>query len=341
MKEIIASSPGRVCFAGEKLDWLAEGKGITCTLENVLLNVLLQPTNSNIVSVFSKTTKGGLTREDFKLPISNLENSKSYAKAVLLAFRYKGVNIEQGAQINIESKIPQGLGLSSSAALCTAIAGVITKWQNLKIDKGEIAHIAYVAEKEILGIRCGQMDQYAVVFGGLCQINSSIIPAKVIRFEDKFKDYSILIANPGLERKTDSINIGIQQRFKNGDKSIQKYIGETTSIVEFLSVLLQNKNPNINELGKAITQAHFLLSDSLGVSNLLLDNIVRVAINAGAYGAKLGSGKAGVVFAITDNESAGSVREAISSLGLDLITTKIGSHGLDITEKVKQESKYE
>lgn len=332
MREIVTSSPGRICLAGEKLDWLANGKGITCSLEDVLLRVSLQPEKSNIISVSSKTNNGSPTREDFTLPISDLADGNSYTKAVLLAFRYMGVNTEQGARINIESKIPQTSGLSSSAALCTSLAGAIAEWQDLKIDKNGIATIAYIAEKDILHVRCGQMDQFAVAHGGLCQINSGTFPADVVKFDSRsMENYSIIVANPNLEITTDSINVGIQQRFKSRDKSVQEYIEETTSIVELLSTLLQRENPNISELGKAITRAHFLLSGNLGVSNLLLDKIVSVAINAGAYGAKLCSGKAGSIFAIAANESAESIRKAISALGVDLIVTKAGSHGLEIT----------
>lgn len=238
MERIAASSPGRICFAGEKLDWLVEGKGITCTLDKVSLRVVLEPTHANTVYVVSKTKEGDLIREEFDLPIYELGSSINYVKAVFLAFKQMGVDIREGVRINIESEIPQAQGLSSSAALCTALAGAIAKWRGLDLKRDYIAHIAYTAEKEILGIKCGQMDQYAIVFGGLCQIDSNTVPARVVQFGDKFKDYSILVVNPGIRRKTDSVNAEIQHRLENKDKSINRYITETTSIVEFLSALL-------------------------------------------------------------------------------------------------------
>lgn len=81
-------------------------------------------------------------------------------------------------------------------------------------------------------------------------------------------------------------------------------------------------------MGKAITQAHFLLSECLGVSNVLLDNIVKAALNAGAHGAKLGSGKEGAVFAIVDNEAVESVMRALSPSAPNVIDTVMDFRGL-------------
>ncbi|MFH0863521.1 MAG: hypothetical protein V1858_00320 [Candidatus Gottesmanbacteria bacterium] len=334
MKEIIASAPGRICLAGEKLDWLVNGQGITCTLDDLSLTVRLKTLSSNTASVFSQKEEKLLKLEEFSLPFSGTRSEQSYFKAVFLAFGEKGANISDGVEISIDSKIPQGLGLSSSAALCTGLAGAISEWQDLYLTPAEIAHIAYMAEKEILGIRCGQMDQYAVVFGGLCLVNSAVIPATVMRFEDKLKGYSILIANPGKVRATNTVNIEIKNRMETGDETVNKYINETTKIVEYLSILLQSNRFDIYNLGKAITEAHFLLSECLGVSNSLLDRIVKEAVRAGAYGAKLGSGKGGVVFAITEDSKTKSVAKAMTLEGVQLILTKMGSNGLNVKVRI-------
>ena len=60
--------------------------------------------------------------------------------------------------------IPIGSGLSSSAALCCGFIYSITKVSGKSISREKIALIAQEAEHKI-GLNCGLMDQYAVLFG--------------------------------------------------------------------------------------------------------------------------------------------------------------------------------
>ena len=60
--------------------------------------------------------------------------------------------------------IPIGSGLSSSAALCCGFIYAITKISGKKLSREKIALIAQKAEHKI-GLNCGLMDQYAVLFG--------------------------------------------------------------------------------------------------------------------------------------------------------------------------------
>ena len=60
--------------------------------------------------------------------------------------------------------IPIGSGLSSSAALCCGFIYAITKISKKEISREEIALIAQKAEHKI-GLNCGLLDQYAVLFG--------------------------------------------------------------------------------------------------------------------------------------------------------------------------------
>jgi len=80
--------------------------------------------------------------------------------AILIAKNYplKGMNCVFGGDI------PIGSGLSSSAALCCGFIYAITQVSKQSISKKEIALIAQQAEHKI-GLNCGLMDQYAVLFG--------------------------------------------------------------------------------------------------------------------------------------------------------------------------------
>jgi len=87
----------------------------------------------------------------------------NYFKAIieiLIAKNYplKGMNCVFGGDI------PIGSGLSSSAALCCGFIYAITQVSDKEISREDIALIAQEAEHKI-GLNCGLMDQYAVLFG--------------------------------------------------------------------------------------------------------------------------------------------------------------------------------
>ncbi len=65
--------------------------------------------------------------------------------------------------------IPLGAGMSSSAALCCGFIYGLSELFDLKISREEIALLAQATEHRI-GIQCGLMDQYAVLFGRSDQV---------------------------------------------------------------------------------------------------------------------------------------------------------------------------
>lgn len=327
MNKIEVTCPGRISFAGEKLDWMVGGNGITCAMDATQIVGVISDNGTNEVRMVSTTTEGSEFQEKITLPLTE-SDKLTYLTSVLIAFQRMGTVIEDGVDIKLTSSIPSGLGMSSSAALCVSLAAAISEKYSLKLDKTQLAHIAYIAEKEILGMRCGQLDQHAVSFGGTCSVNSSTIPATVQKFPNVLAENIFFIASPGVEKKTNSVNAIIQQKLLDKDPQVMKYIEETTGIVQLITELLNSSNFSVVELGKAITQAHFLLSDCLSVSTVILDNIVRNAINAGAYGAKLGSGKGGVVFAIADAQNQDSVEQAISVPGFRVIKSRMNLDGV-------------
>lgn len=67
--------------------------------------------------------------------------------------------------IRVESNVPIGVGLSSSAALEVALLRAIRKWRQLALSDVDLALHAQRAEIEYAGVRCGIMDQMASSLG--------------------------------------------------------------------------------------------------------------------------------------------------------------------------------
>jgi len=70
-----------------------------------------------------------------------------------------------GFDAKISGDVPTGAGLSSSAALEVATAGLLMKLNDLEIEPLEVAKLCQRAENEFVGVRSGLLDQATSVFG--------------------------------------------------------------------------------------------------------------------------------------------------------------------------------
>src|SRR4029077_20430788 len=73
-----------------------------------------------------------------------------------------GVHL-RGRDLLIESTIPIGAGLSSSAAL--EVASALAMLGPSRMDPLEVVHLCQRAENSFVGVPCGIMDQFTSVFG--------------------------------------------------------------------------------------------------------------------------------------------------------------------------------
>jgi galactokinase len=83
----------------------------------------------------------------------------NFPKGIISQFIERG-NPLGGMDITIHGDIPQGAGLSSSAALEVATALAIQDLYGIDIGREELAKLARKAENEFVGVSSGIMDQY-------------------------------------------------------------------------------------------------------------------------------------------------------------------------------------
>ncbi|MEM9896921.1 MAG: galactokinase, partial [Bacteroidota bacterium] len=70
-----------------------------------------------------------------------------------------------GFDLVFGGNIPEGAGVSSSAALCCGVAMAVSELFDLKLQKWDIAKIAQKSEHTFALVHCGIMDQFACLFG--------------------------------------------------------------------------------------------------------------------------------------------------------------------------------
>src|SRR5215467_12248577 len=90
----------------------------------------------------------------------------AYVAGVFLALmRERGVRFRDGARILIASRVPQGKGVSSSAALEVAVMQAVAAAFDISIDARETAILCQTVENRVAGAPCGVMDQMTASCG--------------------------------------------------------------------------------------------------------------------------------------------------------------------------------
>ncbi|MDP5133691.1 MAG: galactokinase, partial [Paraglaciecola sp.] len=155
--EGVASAPGRVNLIGEHTDY-NDGFVLPCTL-NFRTKVLFKARADNIIKVHSLNYPGESDCFSVAEPIkAGPSQWGNYVRAVAFVLQRAGHKL-CGADLLIESDVPQGAGLSSSAALEVAVGGMFNSLAQLKLTPTQIALFGQQAENDFMDCQCGIMDQ--------------------------------------------------------------------------------------------------------------------------------------------------------------------------------------
>jgi len=158
----VIKAPGRINLIGEHTDY-NQGLVLPASIEK---GIYFAVSNNDLAIIQIETFLTQPEKIIFQLNGSH-NNFKSfwgnYFKAIIEILVSKNYPLK-GMDCVFGGDIPIGSGLSSSAALCCGFIYALTKISGKKISKEEIALIAQEAEHKI-GLNCGLMDQYAVLFG--------------------------------------------------------------------------------------------------------------------------------------------------------------------------------
>ena len=103
------------------------------------------------------------------------------AGAFLVLMRERGINFSEGAKILIDSKVPEGKGVSSSAAIEVAVLSAIAAAYEISLSARETAVLCQKVENLIVGAPCGVMDQMSSSCGGANQLMAMVCqPAELL-----------------------------------------------------------------------------------------------------------------------------------------------------------------
>jgi galactokinase len=158
--EIIVS-PGRVNLIGDHTDYNL-GYVFPAAVRHAVY-IAIGPSGSQKSTIYSLEKKQTI---EFNLD-SKPEPGHwiNYVLGALQKIWRKYPEKVQGIKVTLAGDIPQGAGMSSSAAVTCGFAFAINDIFDCQMSKEEIAHLAQQVEHEYVGVKCGLMDQYACLFG--------------------------------------------------------------------------------------------------------------------------------------------------------------------------------
>lgn len=161
--EMQVRAHGRVNLIGEHTDY-NDGFVLPCAID-FHTDVALHRNDDMQVSVYAADYD---ELDEFDLretPTSSDKQWANYVRGVVWALQQQGFDFKSGFQMAIRGNVPQGAGLSSSAALEVAVGKILSEAFDFKLNNKQIAQIGQLAENEFVGCKCGIMDQLTSACG--------------------------------------------------------------------------------------------------------------------------------------------------------------------------------
>lgn len=335
--QIFVRAPGRVNLIGEHTDY-NEGFVLPCAIDRNM-TLLAVPSGDDFVEVFSNDYNES---DNFSLEKFTSHPKKewaNYLRGMLLILQNEGFKL-RGFKAILSGSVPQGAGLSSSAAFEVAVAVFANELNGLGLDLKSIALLAQKAENQFIGVQCGIMDQFVSALGK--EDAAIFLDCRSLEFEAiplglSSQSSSIVIINSGVRRGlVDSEYNARRQQCQQGvhllsnllDRSLNSLrdvsLGEFESVAnELPSVVAQRckhvisenarvesavqaiRKGELPEFGRLMNQSHVSLRDDFQVSCPELDVLTELAwAFPGTIGARMtGAGFGGCAVALVHNDA--------------------------------------
>ncbi len=229
---------------------------------------------------------------------------------------------------------PAGSGLGTSSTLVVAILGAFVEMLKLPLGDYDIAHLAFVIEREDLALAGGKQDQYAATFGGVNFMefyggDKVIVNPLRIRSEYLHElENNLVLYFTATSRESASI---IKEQVKNvndkNEKSIEAMHHLKDQAKMMKEALLKGR---LNEFGEILDygfQQKRQIANN--ISNTTIESIYTAAKNAGATGGKIsGAGGGGFMVFYCPGNTRHSVIETLRTFGGEIKQYSFTTHGL-------------
>uniref|UniRef100_A0A7C5TJJ2 Mevalonate kinase n=1 Tax=Ignisphaera aggregans TaxID=334771 RepID=A0A7C5TJJ2_9CREN len=237
---------------------------------------------------------------------------------------------EGGYEIRIESTLPIGAGLGTSAAISVGtIALCVLLSYNKDVEDPSIrkiiALLAWKTEQKVQGM-ASPMDTFTITYGGLRYIKPWIPEAEYINSPNQL---NIIVGYTPKKFTTAELVKNVKNLKVKEEKIIEKLLDIIGEIVEEArDAIIKN---DVERLGTLMNVNHGVL-EALGIVSLDHSYIIKTLIAAGALGAKTsGAGGGGAFIALAKNKIHATLLKNIAeALGARIVAMELYEKGFII-----------
>ncbi|WIV67706.1 mevalonate kinase [Natrialbaceae archaeon AArc-T1-2] len=298
----LSSAPGKVYLFGEHAVVYGE-PAVPCAIERRARVGVEQRSDGKLrvhaedLSLDGFTVEyGGDTndRPDVDVAENLVDAAMGYVDGAIEQVRDATGEPEVGFDVTIESDIPLGAGLGSSAAVVVAAIDAATRELGVTLEREEIADRAFRTEYDVQDGQASRADTFCSAVGGAVRVEGEDCRAI------EAPDLPIVVGFDGGAGDTGALVAGV--------RALREEYDFAADTVEAIGDVVRNGEKalaagDLEELGRLMDFNHGLLS-ALDVSARTLDTMVWAARDAGAYGAKLtGAGGGGCIVALDPTEA--------------------------------------
>jgi galactokinase len=264
-----------------------------------------------------------------------------YAAGVVWAMQQRGVAVP-GLGIEVDSTVPSGSGLSSSAALTCSVATALNDLLELSLGGDDLLALTRQAENDFVGAPTGGLDQLAALrsrAGSALFCDMRALTTELVPLPLQEAGLEILVVDTRAEHGHATGEYGSRRRgceraahllgvaslrdvtlddldgalARLDDEQLVRYtrhqVTENARVVETRQLL---ENGDIEGIGPLLTASHASLRDDYRVTIPELDTAVDALLGAGALGARMtGGGFGGSVIGLLPEDAVERAGEAV------------------------------
>jgi galactokinase len=247
----------------------------------------------------------------------------------------------KGFDLYVESNVPVGAGLSSSAAIECSVALALNDLWGAGLSKNVLAKVGQKAENEIVGAPTGIMDQTASLFGQAdhavfldCRTLDAKATALALeengleiwvmdtRVAHRLTDGGYAARRASCEKASELLGVSSLRDVTVESLEASKHLLDDVVYKRAKHVVTENERvrqtvkllaeSGPRSIGQLMIDSHSSMRDDFQISITELDVAVETALSKGAIGSRMtGGGFGGAAIALIESQKAASLTKAV------------------------------